>query len=63
MKPYYRIARTRSGNYFQVERWRWWFPFWVAQCSAANYHDTVEEAEAYAKDGCRGPVVKYLGQL
>jgi hypothetical protein len=61
LKPYYRIARYKS--WYQVQVWRWWLPFWVTNPALANYHDTMEAAEAYAKAGCRNPVVMYLGQL
>jgi hypothetical protein len=63
LKPYYRIVEGRHGNYYKVQRWRWWFPIWTTDWSIANYHQTMEEAEAYARAGCRYPVVKYLGQL
>jgi hypothetical protein len=63
LKPYYRIVRSITANYYHVQRWRWWFPFWTTQYGLSNYHFSVEEAEAYARAGCPGPTVKYLGQL
>ncbi len=61
LKPYYRIICYK--DWYQVQVWRWWLPFWTTKWELANYHDTVEDAEAYAQAGCRNPVVKYLGQL
>jgi len=41
-----RIATDSYGGY-EVQVWRWWFPFWVQP--RINTHHSISEAEAYAK--------------
>ena len=43
----YRIV-TDNWNGFEVQAWRWWWPFWW-QCGTANTHTSLEEAERYAE--------------
>lgn len=59
LRPYFRIVRDDYLG-FEVQSWRWWFPFWV-QSGFCNTHKTRIEAEEYA---CRkaNPVVVFLGQ-
>lgn len=39
------VTDTHAG--YEVQVWRWWFPFWVAH--RRNTHPTVEKAEEYAR--------------
>ena len=57
---YYRIVHDKWAG-FEVQVWRWWFPFWV-QAGFSNTHPTVERAEAYATNHSQ-KVAKYLGKL
>lgn len=41
-----RIVRDRYCG-FEVQVWRWWFPFWVMP--SCNTHPSEDRAEAYAK--------------
>lgn len=70
MSPvYYRIVRDEFCGY-EVQSWRWWFPFWT-QCpgrcgNECNTHVSIERAEAWALHiHCRRRVlvVKYLGDM
>lgn len=54
---YYRIVRDRYAG-FEVQWWRWWWPFW--EQPRTNTHETVEKAEEWARN--RG-VVKHLGRI
>lgn len=57
----YRIVTDRYRGY-EVQSWRWWFPFWIQ--GTTNTHGTVEAAELYAAElANRGRVVKSLGKL
>lgn len=56
----YRIVTDGYAGY-EVQIWRWWFPFWV-QLGFTNTHSTIERAERYARGNAR-TVVKYLGDL
>lgn len=57
--PKYRIV-TDNYSGFEVQTWRWWWPFWIQ--GATNTHRSVEAAEAYARRSS-GRVVKNLGKL
>lgn len=46
MSNRYRIVRDNYAGY-EVQVWRWWFPFWVQP--TINTHSTVEGAEQWAK--------------
>jgi len=59
MKNRYRIVADNFRGY-EVQIWRWWWPFWVEL--GHNTFCTVEEAEVWAKSQ-KQPVVKYLGTL
>lgn len=52
-----RIVRDNYAGY-EVQVWRWWFPFWV-QAEFTNTHRSVEDAERFAEAYLR-PVVKYI---
>lgn len=57
----YRIVRDRFAGY-EVQSWRWWFPFWCQPTT--NTHCTVEDAEKWAREWAdRKHVVKDLGKL
>lgn len=43
-----RIVRDRWLGY-EVQIWRWWWPFWV-QANFSNTHTTIEGAERFAKE-------------
>jgi hypothetical protein len=52
MKKRYRIVTDRYAGY-EVQVWRWWFPFWK-EVGFCNTHYTLERAREYAKaDGSR----------
>jgi hypothetical protein len=58
---HYRIVTDILGN-FEVQTWRWWWPFWTQE--QANTHRTMEDAIAYATTlARRGHVVRVLGRL
>lgn len=59
MKAHYRIVQDAYHG-FEVQEWRWWWPFWSQ--IRVNSHRTIEEAEAYAIRNAHA-VVKYLGPL
>ena len=59
MKNHYRIVVDNFRGY-EVQIWRWWWPFWEE--FGHNTFCTVEEAEAWAKSR-KQPIVKYLGTL
>lgn len=46
MSNRYRIIRDGYAGY-EVQVWRWWFPFWIQPVT--NTHSTVESAEQWAK--------------
>jgi hypothetical protein len=54
----YRIVTDRYSG-FEVQAWRWWWPFWW-QCGFTNTHQTVEQAEAYARRQAAGRLVKLV---
>ncbi len=56
---HYRIVRDNYNGY-EVQSWRWWWPFWIQ--GRTNTHSTVERAEEYAL-ACTKRCVKYLGRL
>lgn len=59
MKKYYRIVRDEWDGY-EVQRWRWWFPFWLQCCEhgyISNTHMSVEEAEEFIERHSK-PVIK-----
>jgi len=56
---YYRIVTDEYSGY-EVQSWRWWWPFWVQ--GSTNTHNTIEKAEACARARARR-VVKHLGKL
>lgn len=45
----YRIVTDAYAGY-EVQKWRWWFPFWV-ECHSrgyfANTHSSVEKAKKF----------------
>ena len=58
---HYRIVKDILGN-FEVQTWRWWWPFWTQE--RVNTHRTMEDAIAYAKIlARRGHSVQVLGRL
>jgi hypothetical protein len=57
MKARYRIVTDRWSGY-EVQVWRWWWPFWVMP--RVNTHTTLEAAENYARGHAREFVVKVL---
>lgn len=60
---HWRIVTDRYCG-FEVQSWRWWWPFWIQ--GATNTHSSIELAEAYAnKKASWRPrkVVKLLGEL
>lgn len=60
-KPHYRIVGDAYAGY-EVQTWRWWFPFWIQ--SETNTHISLYDAEQYAHKLARyGRVAKYLGPL
>lgn len=56
---HYRIVADEYAGY-EVQSWRWWWPFWVQV--STNTHSSIAEAEEYAK-ACSKRVVKNLGRL
>lgn len=58
-KKQYRIVRDCYRGY-EVQAWRWWFPFWFQV--RINTHATVEEARAYAKKDATY-VVEKIGEI
>jgi hypothetical protein len=62
MKKYYRIVEDDFAGY-QVEVWRWWFPFWVqcwGQGDVCNTHASVAEAEQFARNHTNKFVIKSI---
>ena len=59
MKPRYRIVTDAYLGY-QVEWWRWYWPFWCMP--NVNTFSSLEQAEKWARAHGRG-VVKYLGVI
>ncbi len=58
----YRIIKDNRG-WFTVEEKYWWWPFWI-ESDGINFHNTVEDAEAWVKAGARNNVVvKNLGKV
>jgi len=57
LKPRYRIVTDCYLGY-QVEYWRWWWPFWVMP--GVNTFRTLEGAENYIRYHSK-QVVKYIG--
>jgi hypothetical protein len=57
--PKYRIV-TDNWAGFEVQTWRWWWPFWIQ--GTTNTHGSVEAAEAYARRRAKR-IVKNLGKL
>ena len=54
----YRIVTDNYAGY-EVQSWRWWWPFWIQ--GATNTHSTIEAAEEYAKSlAYKQHVVKVL---
>jgi hypothetical protein len=41
----YRIVRDNYAGY-EVQKWRFWFPFWV-ECDYMNTHLSLERAKRY----------------
>lgn len=58
--PKYRIVTDNYAG-FEVQSWRWWWPFWIQ--GTTNTHVTVEDAEAYARRIAAPRFVKNLGKL
>lgn len=56
---HYRIVRDHFAGY-EVQVWRWWFPFWVQP--RTNTHCSVEGARRWAMNHA-GHVVERLGSL
>jgi len=54
-KTKYRIVTDKYAGY-EVQRWRWWFPFWLQV--GVNTHLTVEAARQYIKKSQK-KVVEY----
>jgi hypothetical protein len=52
----YRIVTDRYAGY-EVQVWRWWFPFWLEV--GCNTHPTLERARAFA-EADKGRVVEYV---
>lgn len=42
----YRIVTDNYAGY-EVQSWRWWWPFWIQ--GATNTHYSIEDAEKYAQ--------------
>lgn len=63
MRPRYRIVRDIYCGY-EVQIWRWWFPFWV-MADSCNTFSSIEKAEEFARIHSQGEgyVVKELGDL
>lgn len=61
MRAHYRIVTDKYAG-FEVQVWRWWWPFWV-QAGFTNTHCSVEQAERWAISHASGGVVKNLGKL
>ena len=60
---YYRIVTDEFAGY-EVQSWRWWWPFWVQ--GTINTHSSIAEAEEYAEEYAKGRakrVVKNIGRL
>jgi hypothetical protein len=54
----WRIVKDNFAG-FEVQSWRWWWPFWLQ--GRTNTHASVEEAEKYAEGlSQQGRVVKYI---
>lgn len=47
MKNKYRIVRDSYAGY-EVQIWRWWWPFWV-MADFCNTHATLEKAREFAR--------------
>ena len=47
MKKKYRIVKDSHGR-FQVQVWRWWFPFWIQP--ELNSHTSMWLAKAFIYD-------------
>ncbi len=60
MKPHYRIVSDNFNGY-EVQFWRWWWPFW--EMPVCNTHTSIENAEKWAKAHSEDNVVKYLGKM
>ena len=58
----YRIVTDEWAG-FEVQSWRWWWPFWI-EVGGTNTHRTIQAAEEYAKRVAKkNKVVKELGEL
>ena len=57
IKTRYRIVRDSYAGY-EVQVWRWWFPFW-RQVGFCNTHPTPERAEDWLRRRAQEPV-KYI---
>ena len=60
MRAHYRIVTDAYAG-FEVQVWRWWWPFWV-EAGGCNTHSSIERAEKWADEHACG-CVKYLGKL
>jgi hypothetical protein len=45
----YRVVKDNYNGY-EVQVWRWWFPFWC-ELGGTNSFESLEEAVEYAKCG------------
>ena len=52
-KSCYRIIDDDYSGY-EVQKWRWWFPFWVQKnkYGCINTFSQIEDAKQWIKDGC-----------
>ena len=64
----FRIVTDDYAGY-EVQSWRWWFPFWV-QCwdyGPINTWPSIHEAETFAREGgkrkTRRSIVKIINPL
>jgi hypothetical protein len=55
----YRIVRDSFLGY-EVQSWRWWFPFWVQ--GATNTHGSLSSAQAHIKTLKRSGEVVYCDE-
>ncbi len=52
-KTSYRIVSDDFSGY-EVQKWRWWFPFWVQEdkfCYTNTFKE-IEDAKQWIEDGC-----------
>lgn len=55
MVHHYRIVNV--GNYkYDVQEWRWWWPFWITTTVIPGFFYSVEDAERYIRGREKGVV-------